>query len=244
MAHLACFGIQFGSLFKIKIPWGNYYTLPFGDDYFLVWMKVGKTTLPILHTVVAALWYIMIIHAFRASTEYRLGFIFRIALMVLTDKIYTILNSSIPPDLSATVVSSIFKLIILPSLTSVALFQLVIEKLCAYLGFMWGRVVLIFKTPAFSVRMNWLPDSLHPSFLPSCIYWSLTAFHMPRNMQSKYSPCKICPLGAHSLGKIRCPSTSRMTKDPDSHWRVQNACLPSEVINSTMFTLKGFQFGQ
>lgn len=74
--------------------------------------------------------------------------------MVLTDKIYTILNSSIPPDLSATVVSSIFKLIILPSLTSVALFQLVIEKLCAYLGFMWDRVVLIFKTPAFSVRMN------------------------------------------------------------------------------------------
>ena len=136
------------------------------------------------------------------------------------------------------------QLIILPSLTSVALFQLVIEKLCAYLGFMWGRVVLIFKTPAFSVRMNWLPDSLHPSFLPSCIYWSLTAFHMPRNMQSKYSPCKMCPLGTHSLGKMRCPSTSRVTKDPDFHWRVQNACLPSEVINSTMFTLKGFQFGQ
>ena len=64
----------------------------------------------------------MIIHAFRAFTEYKLGFTFRIALMVLTDKIYTILNCSIPPDLSVTVVSSIFKLIILPSLISVALF--------------------------------------------------------------------------------------------------------------------------
>lgn len=56
--------------------------------------------------------------------------------MVLTDKIYTILNCSIPPDLSVTVVSSIFKLIILPSLISVALFQLVMEKFCAYPGFM------------------------------------------------------------------------------------------------------------
>lgn len=78
----------------------------------------------------------MIIHAFRAFTEYKLGFTVRIALMVLTNKIYTILNCSIPPDLSVTVVSSIFKLIILPSLISVALFQLVMEKLCAYPGFL------------------------------------------------------------------------------------------------------------
>lgn len=133
----------------------------------------GKNYTSILHTVVAALWHIMIIHAFRAFTEYKLGFTVRIALMVLTDKIYTILNCSIPPDLSVTVVSSIFKLTILPSLISVALFQLVMEKLCAYPGFLscGGRVVLIFKTPAFSVRMNWLPNSLHPSlsFLPAFI---------------------------------------------------------------------------
>lgn len=114
------------------------------------------------------------------------------------------------------------------------------EVLCfPWFHVLWGRVVLIFKTPAFSVRMNWLPNSLYPSFLPSCIYWSLTAFHMPSNMQSKYPPCKICPLGAHSLGKIRCPSTSRMSKDPDFHWRVQNAYFPREAINSTIFTLKG-----
>ena len=103
MAHLVCLGIASWDLFKIKIPQENDYTLPCGDDYPLAWMKVRETTLPVLRVVETALWHLTIIHTFRAPTEYKLGFMLRIALMVLIDTIYTLLECSAPLDLSVAV---------------------------------------------------------------------------------------------------------------------------------------------
>lgn len=86
------------------------------------------------------------------SPEYKLGFTVRIALMVLTDKIYTILNIYTTLICLLLLFLLCFKLTILPSLISVALFQLVMERLLCYPGFLSCgiRVVLILRHKLFS----------------------------------------------------------------------------------------------